>query len=707
MRFQSLVILGLLTLMAACAHSRSATNGPSPVRSAEPIPRAEYPAESRRYMRMTSSDPERLALRDRLIATILVEAQSLADIVDYEGVVARVERLTDVLTPSDFATGVLPQGLEPIASFIADRGGRLGDEGRVLAAYFLLARLTEKERYQQSYDEVAAWGRDARSQVNDALPRYGQLLEVWTEHADLTPAPEVLDTLAAVYIARRDAVSAESSEARSQYGAFTNRIWRIAPLDVAAVYLTYGDVESAITHVETMGPGGELQIRLLDLLRFAKSPTEDGANATYELVEGFSVARPDVASGLCRASLGRYPKDFRFRRCMARIAAEEARFADATAWYVSAIELAPEMVELYDEALDQLDEFIESRLMDPHPERSNALARSAEQILAARLERWPDSAPPIAPDQLEFLIGMLAMNAGHVDEAERRFQASIVRDENANALLQLGLLLERTGRPKEARPYYRRALELTPSHTLSDSLHRAEILEHIGSVAGAQGRIREMKTNYETALDAWSEAIGLVEGSTAALAEIRRGVLLDHLGRHDEALDAFNSAMALAPQWREVYATILSHLVVAEQHDFEFASTVWHRAQLQLNLPPEWKVYFTLWLQFIAARADRSPSPEHIDLLRRLGKPANWWGKLARFGARDISYDDLLTVASSLGEETEALFYEGTRLFVAGDRDRANAQFQRVLDTKMVSFYEYEMARKLLLSQSKATAVTP
>ncbi len=700
MRTRFFVVLGLFSLIGACAHARSATDGRIPVRSAEPIPRAEYPAESRRYMLMTSSDPDRLRLRDRLIATILVEAQSLADIDDYEGVVAQAQRLTEVLAPSDFATGVLPRGLVPLATFIADRGGRLGDEGRVLAAYYLLARLTEEERYQQSYDRIAAWGRESRSHVKDILPRYGQLLGVWTEHADLTPAPDVLDTLAGLYIARRDALLAESSEARGEYGAVTNRIWRIGPLDVAAVYLAHGDVESAIARVESMGPGGELQLRLLELLRSAKSPSDDGAHATYELVEGFSVARPDVTAGLCRVSLGRYPKDFRFRRCMARVAADEGDFADATAWYVSAIELAPEMVELYDEALNQLDEFIESRLMDPHPERSSSLARGAEQILAARQERWPDSAPPIAPDQLEFLIGMLEMNAGRVDEAERRFKSSLARENNANALLQLGLLMERTGRPQDAESYYRRALTLTPSDTLSDSLHRAEILEHLGNAAAAQGRAREMQAKYEKALGAWNEAIGLVEGPTAALVEIRRGILLDHLGRHDEALDSFHSAMALAPQWREVYATILSHLVVSDP-DFEFASTVWRRAQLQLTLPPEWKVYFTLWLQFIAARSENAPDPELTELLRRLGKSGNWWGKLASFGAREITYDQLLTVASSLGEETEALFYEATRLFMEGNRDEASAQLKRVLDTKMVSFYEYEMARKLLLAQSR------
>ncbi|MEM9728193.1 MAG: tetratricopeptide repeat protein, partial [Myxococcota bacterium] len=373
---------------------------------------------------------------------------------------------------------------------------------------------------------------------------------------------------------------------------------------------------------------------------------------------------------------------------------------------VSAIELAPDMVELYDEALNQLDEFIESRLMDPHPERSNALARGAEQILADRLAKWPDSPPPIAPDQLELLIGLLEMNAGRVDEAERRFRTSLERGENPNALLQLGRLLERTGRPAEATPYYEQALTLVPDNTMQDSLHRAELLEHLGDVALAEGRTDAAKVNYEQALNAWSEAVGLVEGPTAALVQIRRGVLLDHLDRHDEAVVSFQNAMSVAPQWREVYATILSHMVVSEP-DFTFANDVWRRAQLQLNLPPEWKVYFTLWLQFIAARADEPPSPEHTDLLRRLGKPTNWWGKLARFGAQDMSYDDLLTVASSLGEETEALFYEGTRLYVDGDRAKANAQFQRVLDTNMVSFYEFEMARKLLRAQSKPGAAGP
>jgi len=107
---------------------------------------------------------------------------------------------------------------------------------------------------------------------------------------------------------------------------------------------------------------------------------------------------------------------------------------------------------------------------------------------------------------------------------------------------------------------------------------------------------------------------------------------------------------------------------------------------LQLSLPPEWKVYFTLWIQFIAARAGQAPLEEHTDLLRRLGRSSNWWGKLASFGAGDLDYTGLMSVASNLGEETEALYYEATRLFIASDRQAAHDQFLRVLETNMVSF---------------------
>ena len=704
MRIRRLFILGLLSFTAACAHSAAAPRRQP--ETAEPIAQAEYPDAERRFLRMSTDNPERTALRDRLTATVLSQAQALADVGDYEGVVEEVSRLTTYLSPSDYAAGVFPKRIEPVAQYIAHEGGRLGDEGYVLGAYWILHTLTGEKTYRARYDRVATWGRDARANLDTVSEQYAGLIEVWSDHADLTPAPEVLDTLAGLYIAGRDAVEGETLENRHRLGIGGERQLRLAPLNVAAVYLAHGDITSAIGKVEAMGGGGELQLRLLDLLRTAKSNDDTGAAATFELVEGYRVARPDVAAGLCRSALIRFPRDYRFPTCMARVAADSGQFADATAWYVIAIELAPDMIELYDEALGQLDEFIEVRLSDPHPERSGALARGAEKILAERQKRWPASEPPIAPNRLEFLIGMLEMNAGNPEEARKRFEASLEQDENPEALLQLGLLLERIGRPDAAEQRYRRALELTPTGSLPDDLRRAEIFEHLGNVARAKGDLKSMNEHYRVALKAWSEARDQVEGPTGALVEMRRGVLLDQLGRHEDAADAFENAMMYAPQWRDVYATILSHLVSAEPN-YELAQMVWRRSQLQLNLPPEWKVYFTLWVQLITARANRPPAEEHKQLLQRLAGSSSWWGKLASFGAGKLDYAGLMSVASSLGERTEAIYYEGTRRFIAGDEAGAYEQFREVLETNMVSFYEYEMARKLLLEQKTTESPGP
>ncbi len=705
MRIRALCIVGTLTLTVACAHSAAGPRGAA-IKKVDPVPQAEVPEATRQFLRMQQADPERRKLRDGLVASVIAQAQSLTDVGDYEGVVRALMRLTTYLSPEDYAAGVLPAALEPIAKFVSAKGGNLGDEGYVLAANYMLARLTRDEAYQRDYDAISAWGREARANLDTVSEQYAGLISVWSDHAELTPAPEVLDTLADLHIAGRDAVSAESVEARHSLGIAGERQLRLAPINVAAVYLPWGDLQSAVTKVESMGPGGELQLRLLALLRAAGSNDDAGASATFELVEGYRVARPTVAGGLCRSALLRFPADYRFPTCMARVAADSKEFADATAWYVIAIQLAPDLIDLYDEALGQLDEFIETRLTDPHPERSGALARGAETILAERQKRWPSSEPPIEPDQLEFMIGMLEMNAGNPSEARQRFEESLRSDENVAALLQLGLLMERTGKLEEAERNYERALELSPRGTLPENLRRAEIIENLGNVARARGELQQMTDRYEKALASWTEARDQVEGPTGAIVEMRRGVLLDQLGRHRPAVDAFESAMTHAPQWRDVYAGILSHLVAA-QPDLQLASAVWRRSQLQLSLPPEWKVYFTLWMQFITARAGSAPSDEHTTLLRRLGENSSWWGKLASFGAGELDYDGLISVASSLGEETEAIYYEGARLFIAGEREDASRQFQRVLDTNMVSFYEFEMARKLLLEKDRRQSKTP
>ena len=660
----------------------------------------------RRYFGLQLDDKERSELQVSLLATFAEAAEVAISASDYEGVLVEFGNMTELLHPGELREDRVPDALHNVAEYIVGEAALRGEEANSLSALLVLATITERKEHQERYQEIAHWGRSAREHNPDVFKRYGELIDVWDGHAQLTPHQTVLKTLAGLHIERRNAAANAFTRKDGPIGSshpMARRVSRLAPLDVATVFLRQADLASAITYVQATGADVETELQLLALLRRAEKDGEQGADATIKLVDNFRLARPKVALGLCRDGLRRFPQDFRFPTCLARVSAERGEYSDAAAWYVWAIEKSPDRRDLYDEALARINRFIEQRLIETDPQQSREISERANQILRSRQERWPNSEPPLPPERLEFLVGMLEMNAGNAVAARRHLEASLDEHETDTAAYQLGLLMLRVGEPRAAESSLRRALKLTPGQRREDRLQRAEILERIGQASSAQFANKRAAVSYRRALEYWSNASDGVEGAPLARLEIHRGVLLDKLGDHGKAVAAFKAAMAAAPQWRETYASILSYLVISSP-DVELARYVWRRAQLQLTLPPEWKVYFSLWVRAISARAGVAAPDENTALLRRLSKSTSWWGRLARFGSGELDYPGLLEFASGLGEEAEAHFYEGTRLLEARQSSTANSLFQKVLDTRMVNFYEYEMARSLIRRTKKAGA---
>jgi len=156
--------------------------------------------------------------------------------------------------------------------------------------------------------------------------------------------------------------------------------------------------------------------------------------------------------------------------------------------------------------------------------------------------------------------------------------------------------------------------------------------------------------------------------------------------------------MESAPGSREVYARILSHLVVADP-DVTLANEVFVKAQRQLTLEPEWKVYFALWVVAIAGRAGGDAGTEAQAVLRSHASGQEWFARLAKFGMGELAYRELLGGAANVGQRTEAHFYQGTALLGSGDSAGAQRQFRLVLDSNMVNFYEFIMALELTSSR--------
>lgn len=715
MRSQRTALLLLAGLAVAGCGGTGAKGAAVPGQGVPRRVTAETYGESLRLFHKLPLDHDaREPLRERIVAHLERQTPGLLEAGDYDAVVEHFAEMSALFAPEDFARGELPEALRAPARFLLRRASARGDEGRAMAALHLLRVLHPgDEKLVREYRQVAEWGRQARSTLDNPLARYTELIEVWQEHARLTPAPEVLDTLADLHVERRDAIveMVKSGEGLTLgggpgsqgFGVAPQHLLRRAPFEVVAVYLQHGDVASAITRLRGMGQVTDLEGQLLRMLEDVRAGGEEAIGAMVELAEAYRGARPAVATGLCRYGLRRLPDNPSFPACLARVAAAEERYAAATAWYADAIDLAPGKRPLYDEALEKLNEFIERDMFDSDPAEARQLAAQAGHILRARTRRWPGSPPPVTPQQLHLLVATLEMNAGNTDEARRRFEKSLEVEVTTKGLLQLGLLEERTGNQRRAAELYERALERTPRDTPADALKRAEILEHLADARRKAGQPDEARPLYRKTLDLLDQVLPELEGPPLSIVQVRRGVVLDRLGRDEEAKDAFVAAMAAAPHWRETYASILSHLVVVRP-DMKLAHQVFQRAQRQLTLEPEWKVYFALWVALIAGRADEPPPPDVRRLLRNLAAGTAWWSRLAKFGAGKLPYQELLSEASNIGEQAEAHFYEGARRLANGDREGARGLFERVLATQMVSFYEFVMARELALRSANRAA---
>lgn len=483
-----------------------------------------------------------------------------------------------------------------------------------------------------------------------------------------------------------------------------------APLDVAAVFLAVGDIASAEARVQAMGGVSPSEAQVAGVLREARDDGSEGNEALLVLARGYmeeEIGRPDVSRTLCTLGRRRSPEEARFPQCLARIAAIDERYADATAHYAEAIRLAPEERGLYDEALSVLNDLIGRGYFEGASRDARALAHQAEEILVERMRRFPTPPPPVPAEQLFLVIGVSEMSAGEAADARRHFERSLAARETTEALVQLGLLLERTGEPALAATRYRRALDLVPASSREDGGRRAEILEKLGDALRASGNAAQAERMYTEALAAWDRAGEGTTGESRAAVALRRGVVLDRLGNHELALVAFRRAMEAGAGQLEIYAKMLAHLVASERIDLAFTTEVFRDAQRQLTLPPEWKVYFALWVKLLAARAHGAADTDVDGTLTALAEARGWAGNLARFGAGRLGYDALLAAAGGRGEQSEAHFYEGARLLGTGDDAAARAAFGRVMSEHMVSFYEFEMAQELLARPAAAPAVAP
>lgn len=651
-----------------------------------------------RALKTTRRDTEHYeASRAGLLHYLLGHSQAVIASNDYSGLISHFADLTSLYSPSEIAQGHVDKGLQPVCKAIVEHGSPRADEGAVLSALFILATLEDDaELYAAYYKRLKEWGVSARTILPDPIGFENELINVWERHAYLSPAPEVLHTLAQQYIDERADFVRRFQMAEGHFPLTNRDLEHIQSTSyaIAGVYLRVGDLTQAHKHLQEASTAGNLDARMIEMLEQAMQEGVDGSNALLGLASapGFRKQLPEVSESLCALGRRRYPKDARFAACLANLASINNDADSMIAFYEQAIDDAPESYELRDLYLVDLYNLMSLAEPDADVDRMTLIADHLTAQLEARLKKWPNNPPPVSPAKLYLALGLSEMNTGQAQDAERHLRRSLDLQADSAARLQLGNLLARTGQPTAAAEQYAAALADTPE---SEQVQRAELQEKLGDSQRLLGNPEEARKHYKQSLDLWEGLLKRLKGPQAGFAEVRRGILNSRLGQRSEAHKAFRTALRLAPGVAETYKGILAHLAVHDP-DRELALRVFRHAQRQLQLDPEWKVYLALWLQIIHGQNPGNELQEANELLQDFSGKDAWWSKLASFGAGQTSYDALLEQAHDRGQRAEAIFYEGARLLRNGDAESARTHFREVLETQLVNFYEFIMAQELL-----------
>jgi len=203
--------------------------------------------------------------------------------------------------------------------------------------------------------------------------------------------------------------------------------------------------------------------------------------------------------------------------------------------------------------------------------------------------------------------------------------------------------------------------------------------------------------------------------SSSAEATFEVGRLYYLLGRRDEGLRKLDEAIAQDEDRDQTYLDSIAFLV--QRGEGEAALDIYRRASSrpERSVSEYVKVYASLWIADLTRRSSNAPDAGAINYLRAIAdrkillRPphaAPWYGELARYAVGQIDYATLLAKADSVGKRAEAYFYEAMRCLSSGQRDEAHALWSKVVETKMLSFFEFEMASRYLRKGAPARPET-
>jgi tetratricopeptide (TPR) repeat protein len=503
--------------------------------------------------------------------------------------------------------------------------------------------------------------------------------------------------------------------------------------NVANLYLRCGLLDRAARRAAELANQAGDDPELRSLLTAAANPSPAPSDylklarrflPKLDIFGGTSAENPDpvVAFRVIQQGLIRYPADAE----MLLLSAHIARVLSSPFLAIRQLEetqlimekgggsqevlakLSAELLELY---------FVRLRLrLDP--ERLSPAFAEADvlrQRFAQTRQRFQGADIKLKNADIDFELARSYLNAGLVDRAEPLFiRARDQGEPTAELTIEIANLAIKRGNPRRATEILRDGLEALRA--------KGSQQDTIGSVEGRSRLQRLLGDAYEVAGDRASAEVawrGSIIGwerlmiehlrrknfNSSAEATFEVGRLLYLLGRRSEGLQKFDEAIEQDNDRDQSYIDMVAFLV---QHgEVDAALSVYRRALSRPNrsVSEYVKVYSSLWILDLTRRTNKVPDPTAEAFLKTLDqrhgeirphRGATWYRQLARYAVGKMSYQQILLAADTSGKRAEIYFYEGMRRLADGKADDAHQLWQKVIETKMFSFFEFDMASRYL-----------
>lgn len=715
MRLRPFALALLLAALPACKHRQTAEQGlalpeftiPTKITSLD-----EFAALRNHFALLHDAHPDRSRLRSALIEFLAAYLRTELDRGREEEATNALHFLAGLFTPSELRS----QGHGPIpaiahaAHSLYVAAARRGNEPPAMFALALgqhFGDAASRKRALRDWRDLEDWIVRNGMFSSEPVLRHEELEEALEETASVFPSPFVVQRLADLYVARFEAATAAVARG-AEVGLAARQRAEITGYLLLRLYLRADDFEGAIAALSRI----ELDLPTRKMIEFVERAQHSDRSAGPLLTlaaqfipEGptdeFSRIPPSfftqgwgIVDNLARRAVRGFPDDPFAHILFARSLRQEGLIDAAIFHFEQALRRKEDIFDAWQE-LAVLHQLSLDRLSEESPDAALTRLATIERLHTRAAKLWRDR--PIRPSlpEAQVTAAQSLFNSGRIAESRALLDRSITTEPSADALHLLGTIDTKSGSLDAAERSYRALLGLPFENQLERLRWEQTASANLARIAKRRGDLPASTELSRAALRQLNTLIGfpsLREAQRSRLL-LERGRLFVELGEVKLGLDDFKQARLSAPDRPDVYTDPL--IVVISHGYYEEARDIFTQAMSRDDLRDTLKLYFSLWMNDLSLRQGRDGEPAAVDFIRAY-KVEPWPRKLALHAQGKLGYDELLAAARDRGERAEAHFYEGLRRWRAGDASAGAELLRKVIDSDMMGFFEYEMARYYL-----------